>query len=835
MTSTDGPGRADAVKGWLSELLDTPRASRIELITRLRVEAPDVADEVMELYRAHEDAEVERLQPTERAAGAKPRAFPRPEAPAELGRYLIQEQLGEGGMATVFRARQTEPIDRSVAVKVLRPEVSTPDVVARFRNERQLLARLDHPGIARIVDAGEAPDGRAYLVMDLVDGRPIDEVCRDERTPLSERVRLVIEVAAAVQHAHGRGVLHRDLKASNVLVARTERGLRPTVIDFGIAKVVGNDALPPDLQRTRAGQIVGTLESMSPEQAGFGDGVVDARSDVYSLAVLLYELIAERLPLRVEGSGIAALSSFIQRLEREMPAAPSTVRPANLPVDVSRATLSDLDCVVLRALSRDPQQRYSTAAAFAADLERALGGLPVDARPPTRGYLFARFARRNRKLVLAGGAAVLSLVVGISGVSFGLVQEQAHAASLASALSESNELIDSYASLLLGARADRLGPETPISVVVEDAAQRILDDTTLSDAARGRLACAAGEALHDLEKNGRAEELLTLADALLAASALTKAHLLERSEVQYRLALLASDRGAPEVARAWYGKALDLMQGLAERGEADEPILRWIVSLEASLATVLDDMGDSMAAIPLQVDALERLIDLNAPGHETSSRHADIAITLMRAGDYAAAERHARAAYVDRGDRLPAGDMRRINATRLLADALLRLGRAEESAELITGLEAAMSLPASDPRRALVHVSAAQARYEADRAPTTAAELAAAARDAMDVFGPEHPRTERLRVHEIDASLIDPAYDAGPAIDAVLATIEARTGPGHPSLHGAQLQVGRALLRAGRGAASRPHMLAARDGFLALNSGRPPIVDRIEAELSASP
>ncbi|MEM9378736.1 MAG: serine/threonine-protein kinase [Planctomycetota bacterium] len=840
MTSTEPPGavRAAAVKDWLGELLDAPQGARADLVARLRTEMPELEAEVLELYAAHE-GDADRLVPRVIEAGTpSPRTGAAPATiapPTTLGPYRIGEVIGEGGMATVYRAHQSEPIHREVAVKLLRPEVSTPEVVARFLDERQLLARLDHPGIARVIDAGETADGRAYLVMDLVEGRPIHEVCRDEAVPLSERIRLVMEVAEAVQHAHGRGVLHRDLKPSNVLVQRTERGLATVVIDFGIAKMVGADALPRDLQRTRAGQIVGTLESMSPEQAGFGDGVVDARSDVYSLGVLLYELLAERLPIRVEGQGIAALSSFLRRLEEEVPPAPSRVRPDGTLVDLPRATLDDVDCVVLRALSREPQRRYTTVAAFADDLDRALRGLAVDARPPTGGYLFSRFARRNRGLVTAGVAALLSLVVGISGVSFGLVREQAHAASLASALSESNELIDSYASLLLGARADRLGPNTPISEVVEDAARKIEADATLSSAARGRLACAAGEALHDLERSERAEQMLRLADSLLGASDPTLAHLHERSEVLYRLALIALDRGAPDEARERYGEAIEIIEGLVERGEAVASSLRWLVTLESGLSTVLDEDGDSMGAIPLQRDAMERLAELGGEEGEIATLHADLAITLLHAGDFEGAEREARAALDLRLGRVPANDMRVINATRLLTDALLRLGRREEGAQLMNELESAVTLDEADPRRALVAVSAAQARYETVRSTETAADLASAVESALVAFGPESRRADRLQLHAIDAALIDPDYDPGPPIAAVLGRMEERAGPDAPGVFRARLQLGRALARAGRFDEARPHLAAARDGFVASNSRRPPITDRIEDELAAAP
>ena len=323
--------------------------------------------------------------------------------PERIGPYVVSEVLGSGGMGVVFRASQREPA-REVAVKVLQPGARTDDLVRRFAREAELLGRLQHPGIAQVIELGHAPaddprlPGAAYLVMEYVDGRPLDAHAHGAGLDLAGRVRLLADVARAVHHAHLRGVVHRDLKAANVLV--TADG-QVKVIDFGVAQDV--DTAEDATQHTMAGQIVGTLSAMSPEQIRGDRDAVDARTDVYALGVLAYELLGGRPPLDLRGVPLAEAARRVAEVE---PPRLGTVEPA---------CRGDLELVVAQALAKEPERRYASAAEFATDLERVLRHEAISARPPSALYLLGRVARRHR---LATAALVVALAAIVGGGGF---------------------------------------------------------------------------------------------------------------------------------------------------------------------------------------------------------------------------------------------------------------------------------------------------------------------------------------------------------------------------------------------------------------------------------
>ena len=313
-----------------------------------------------------------------------------------IGPYRLLGELGEGGMGRVYRAEQLEPIRRTVALKVMRRWKDSASARARFRAEQQVLVRLQHRGIARVVDGGVTPDGRPYLAMDLVDGQPLHEWLASEQPSLQVRLDLFHALCEAVQHAHLKGVIHRDLKPSNVLVTMTEHGPEPRVIDFGIARVLETDAGEETLH-TVGDVAMGTAGYMSPEQA-VDAASADARSDVYALAVILYEMLTGTLPRgRVTVADSKAWQTTPERPSR---------RPAN-----HMAFAHDLDWVVLQGLAAEPDRRYSTVVEFAADIARARRFEPVTARPPKWSYLLVRFLRRNRVAAAVAGSGLLALVV----------------------------------------------------------------------------------------------------------------------------------------------------------------------------------------------------------------------------------------------------------------------------------------------------------------------------------------------------------------------------------------------------------------------------------------
>ena len=347
------------------------------------------------------------------------------------GRFKLLEQIGEGGMGVVFMAEQQHPVRRRVALKVVKAGMDTRQVVARFEAERQALAVMDHPSIARVFDAGATDNGRPYFVMELVQGVPITRYCDAHRLPLRERLALFVQVCQAVQHAHQKGIIHRDLKPTNVLVATSDGRPVPKVIDFGVAKAL-HQRLTDHTVFTSFGAVVGTLEYMSPEQAEMDLSGTDTRSDVYSLGVLLYELLTGTTPLdrgRLKDAAYGELLRIIREVE---PPRPSTrISQSGLDVlaaisarrgtDASRLVkfvAGDLDWIVLRSMEKDRNRRYETASALAADVQRFLSDEPVAARPPSAVYKFRKFARRNRGMLAMGVAlaAVLLIATAVSAV-----------------------------------------------------------------------------------------------------------------------------------------------------------------------------------------------------------------------------------------------------------------------------------------------------------------------------------------------------------------------------------------------------------------------------------
>jgi len=357
-----------------------------------------------------------------------------------VGPYTLAEVIGEGGMGVVFRARQTEPLVRDVALKLVRRGVDTDRVVSRFEAERQVLARMDHPGIARVYDAGATTDGRPFFAMELVAGQPITVYADEARLTVRDRVQLLRQACLAVQHAHQKGVIHRDLKPSNILATARDGGHDVKVIDFGIAKATVSD--DNETLLTREGQFVGTPSYMSPEQAGALAADVDTRTDVYALGVVLYELLAGRRPYEFakvtpaeiqrvfEATASARPSTAVtgaQRLGWSTGSAASDQlaaiadRRGSTPARLKRDLAGDLDNIVLKAIERSPERRYASMEQFADDLARFLDGRPVLARPATLTYRAQKFAQRHTLGVVVGAMVAVFLV---AFVTMTIVQSQ---------------------------------------------------------------------------------------------------------------------------------------------------------------------------------------------------------------------------------------------------------------------------------------------------------------------------------------------------------------------------------------------------------------------------
>jgi serine/threonine protein kinase/WD40 repeat protein len=341
-----------------------------------------------------------------------------------IGLYKLRQQIGEGGFGVVFMAEQLQPVRRKVALKIIKPGMDTHEVVARFESERQALAMMDHPNIARVLDAGATETGRPYFVMDLVKGVPITEFCDKNQLGTRQRLELFVTVCQAVQHAHQKGVIHRDIKPANIMVTLHDGTPVPKVIDFGIAKAIGQELTVRTLF-TSYGQMIGTPQYMSPEQAEMSGLDVDTRSDVYSLGVLLYELLTGRTPLEADRLRTASYAEVQRMICEEEPTKPSahlstlgdelTIIARHRSTDpkhLCQLIRGDLDWIVMKALEKDRRRRYETANALAMDVQRNLHDEPVAARPPSAAYRLRKFALRHKSAFTAGVLVALALLLG---------------------------------------------------------------------------------------------------------------------------------------------------------------------------------------------------------------------------------------------------------------------------------------------------------------------------------------------------------------------------------------------------------------------------------------
>ena len=647
------------------------------------------------------------------------------EAPRFLGPYHLLERLGEGGMGEVWLAEQDEPIQRRVAVKLIKTGMDTRRVVARFEQERQALALMDHPNIASVLDAGATESGRPYFVMELVRGEPIVDYCDRNHLNLDDRLALFAQVCQAVQHAHGKGIIHRDLKPSNILVASQEGRPSAKVIDFGIAKAsLGN--LTDKTLFTAHGVSVGTPEYMSPEQAE-GSMDIDTRSDVYSLGVVLYELLTGTTPFGSKELRSAAPAE-LQRILREVePPTPSariarsgeglailSAKRRTEPFRLGSLVRGELDWIAMKAMEKNRERRYETASELALDVQRYLSGEAVLAAPPSSAYRFKKLLRRNRVLVSAGGAVAGALLVGMVAAAW-----QAHVA---------------------GQERDRAAASERVAKEARGAAE---ENARLAEVqatlALGTIQQLTELARNELEGPGTSSFRKSVLDLALARVSQVSDNYQKSTskeataaEIHSELGRLFLQLGQSEKAAAQFEKTMEIAQERVKVKNHNDPSRANLAVAHYWLAESKAAVGrDMQAVLAHQLEALrlwQEIHDHPKPdGFQLGSKAVDAAlaesqqragVTLYRLGDLTGAVAHFKEALALREGLLRAapGDDALKEALTLsflaAGEASFLLGDDERARELFQGsLELRESLAAASPSSTRALGNLASAHY----------------------------------------------------------------------------------------------------------------------------
>lgn len=688
----------DRVRRILEAAAELPPGERTGFIERECAGDPGLQTEVKSLLAALEAAEEFLIAPTARPDDAPTADGPRAgsslaqqESPGTVvGRYKLLQVIGEGGFGTVWMAEQTEPVLRRVALKIIKLGMDTKQVIARFEAERQALALMDHPNIARVFDAGATEVGRPYFVMELVRGEPITEYCDRHRLPALERLSLFAQVCRAVQHAHQKGIIHRDVKPSNVLVTVSDGRPLPKVIDFGIAKAT-SARLTERTLFTEHRQLVGTPEYMSPEQAEMLGVDVDTRTDVYSLGVLLYELLTGATPFDGKRLRSAAFGELLRIIREEDPPTPSgrlsgltehlgaiASRRGTTPERLGRLVRGELDWIVMRALEKDRTRRYETASALAADVERFLRDEPVEAGPPSAVYRLRKALRRHRTAAATAAVVAITLLAA-TGVSVAFGVEATRQRKKAESHLRDVSAVASFQSRMLS----DLDPAVMAGT---------LTDLLTADVAR-TLEYGIGDAVLDASAEVFAD-YLRLANPTNAALSVLSKHLLEpaeqaaESEFADRPLVLASLLGTiadsymmlglPQAAERPRSRSIDLFR--AELGESAAPTLDAL----QSEAAMLSQLGRS-------AEAEQRLLKIFAirsailpDGHpDTLCPLVGLADAAFNLGQLDVADARYRRALDGFRDALGPDAPETLTAMNSLGNFLGQIGRIEESERLL--------------------------------------------------------------------------------------------------------------------------------------------------------